>query len=130
MVRLELCRKWHKQYGFHISIPKWYDWSYSIPDRFRLSWRISIPKWYDWSNRLGYKSFSKDFISIPKWYDWSIRLVSGVAQVLLFQFLNGTIGVQTFLFATNLFKLFQFLNGTIGVSSAYLLYSFRVYFNS
>ena len=55
---------------------------------------ISIPKWYDWSvGLLGEVAFRIQ-ISIPKWYDWSLISFGSYVPLVIFQFLNGTIGVS------------------------------------
>ncbi len=105
---------------------------------FRISHRpISIPKWYDWSPYEKKDKAQPRLISIPKWYDWSPKTINNLIYNLLFQFLNGTIGVSScVLFVGNCICIsipkwydwsnsfsayskilgsFQFLNGMIGV---------------
>ncbi len=48
----------------------------------------------------------------------------------LFQFLNGTIGVQVLHLIVVLRGIFQFLNGTIGVTNLKMQTTKKIYFNS
>ncbi len=93
MVRLEyFLRAWNCP-KLAISIPKWYDWSYSNLLSSRLAFNISIPKWYDWSSEILKEFIVHSSISIPKWYDWSQAYLLHFGYIWSFQFLNGTIGV-------------------------------------
>ncbi len=58
---------------------------------------------------------AKKRISIPKWYDWSHKPKHKLELISIFQFLNGTIGVEKWAIECKRVLAFQFLNGTIGV---------------
>ena len=81
-----------EQYGYRISIPKWYDYERNYNTGFWMCFDISIPKWYDYEPQLKIKVMSNKGI---------------------FQFQNGTIMSFSTRQKRAVCSKFQFQNGTI-----------------